>query len=85
MVTCCLIPTNLDSANIESVLSEEERTSWIEVQGPVNTVTKSKYETNCSGPGAGKKPAPKKRAPKKLAAAKPGIKTPAARPRAAKP
>ncbi|KAJ2913612.1 hypothetical protein MD484_g6801, partial [Candolleomyces efflorescens] len=49
------------SATIEQVLSEAERTSWIEVQGPVNTVTKANYETNCSKAGTGKKAAPKKK------------------------
>ncbi|KAJ2923289.1 hypothetical protein H1R20_g13805, partial [Candolleomyces eurysporus] len=49
------------SASIEEVLNEAERTSWIEVQGPVNTVTKANYETNCVKAGAGKKAAPKKK------------------------
>ncbi|RXW16180.1 hypothetical protein EST38_g9667 [Candolleomyces aberdarensis] len=49
------------SASIEEVLSVEERTSWIDVQGPVNTVTKANYETNCVKPGTGMKAALKKK------------------------
>ncbi|RXW15727.1 hypothetical protein EST38_g10125 [Candolleomyces aberdarensis] len=35
------------SANIEKILSPSERTSYIEIQGPVNMVSKAGYDTNC--------------------------------------
>lgn len=35
------------NVEIDSVLTEEERTLYVEFQGPVNSVSKSGYSTNC--------------------------------------
>lgn len=36
-----------DAAFIDDILTPEERTMYIEFQGPVNSVSKSGYSTNC--------------------------------------
>ena len=57
-----LTPSPLaDSINIDSILSEDERTSFIEFQGPMNSKSSTTYNTNCSkDKGPAKKPAVKK-------------------------
>ncbi|KAF6744947.1 hypothetical protein DFP72DRAFT_61587 [Ephemerocybe angulata] len=47
------------AVDIASVLSEAERTSTIEFQGPVNSVSKAGYATNCKVTGSGKRVARK--------------------------
>ena len=49
-----------DAANINRILSEAERTTFIEFQGPVNSKASSTYKTNCVDIG---QPLPIKAAP----------------------